>query len=73
MQTHYRISVFYNPSNALQEEELLTKDRRLESLRDRNFADGEQLELVSHPILVCRLPVWALTAPCPIAGITDSH
>lgn len=30
----------------MKEEELLTKDKRLESLRDRNIADSEQLELV---------------------------
>lgn len=30
-----------------QEEELLTKDKRLENLRERNLADGDQLELVS--------------------------
>lgn len=30
----------------LQEEELYTKDKRLDSLKERNLADGDQLDLV---------------------------
>ena len=41
-----------------QEEELVAKDKRLDSLRERNLADGDQLDLVSTTFEI--MPVYGL-------------